>query len=204
MDFLHFLQKAKTKQFWETSKVICFNGGSNYPSLFFVELLSSLESKGILPADRKSLMLGSVDKQKMFASLQQSFLGQFSFYWLSLYECGKTERGKSDLFTFLMNYKGPHFVSFYLNSDKIVPKQKAMLKNVLVIDMEEQVDFVLFEKLLHLFNQTVNPQKLAFVRKIFKHSQRLFRHPGTNPAQQGMQATAFHHRSAGYAHFVGT
>jgi len=175
MEFLDFLAQCEDKAFWQKQKLLCFKGGADYPCLFFVELFGALGAKNILPAACKSMLIGSVEKNKLFASLKQSFLGQENFYWLSAYDFGKTEKGKGELFNFLATYAGPHFVAFYLNDDKMTAQHKAMLKNQTVVRVEGHIDIKTFERIASLLgNGSIRGPKKLFIKKLFKQVDHIF------------------------------
>jgi hypothetical protein len=175
VDFRAFLKQAKNTLFWEKNKVVCFKGrGGDYPCLFFTQLFDFLEQKGILPAPRKNLFIDSTEKKNIFESLQQSFLGQRTFYWLSEYQFGKIEKGnKKELFDLLTHYNGENFVSFYLHVEKLTAQCKNNLKNMLVINIDEFVDKVLLNEILQLFDKKFDANKREFIKQIFKISQTL-------------------------------
>jgi len=131
MIFTEFLENSINKNFWIKYKIICFTG-NDYPFLFFNNFFKKCENKKRLPAEYKSLPLNSTDSIQLMGNLQQSFLGQNNFYWLS--ECD-IKKNTSNL-NFLLNYKGPHFISFYLNEEKITNKIKTQLKKILTIKID--------------------------------------------------------------------
>ncbi len=167
MNFSDFLQQAKTKKIWSNKKVICFKG-QNYPILFFNRLFKILHQKNILPAPHKNLFINSTDKKQLQANLQQSFLGQKSFYWLGEYNFKGKDQNK--LLDFLTVYKEPHFIAFFLNDEIISCKISSNLKKNTVINMQDIIDESIFKKILKLFDLNFSNEKLKFVSKFFKQT----------------------------------
>jgi len=165
MIFTEFLENSINKNFWIKYKIICFTG-NDYPFLFFNNFFKKCENKKRLPAEYKSLPLNSTDSIQLMGNLQQSFLGQNNFYWLS--ECD-IKKNTSNL-NFLLNYKGPHFISFYLNEEKITNKIKTQLKKILTINIDSSVDEKLFKKISSFFNQKLTREHLSFISKLTKYA----------------------------------
>ena len=164
MNFSQFLKSCDNKNFWTNKKVICFES-KDYPLLFFNNLFNFLENKSLLPAQRKNLFLNSTEKIKLFASLQQSFLGQKSFYWLGEYKAGKTE-----LLEYLINYKGPHFIVFCITSEKSNAKLTTLLKKAGSVNIEDKINYETFEQIIKLNQKNLVTKKLTLIKKIFNQA----------------------------------
>ncbi len=172
MNFLKFLQQAQNKSFWADKRVICFKG-KNYPSLFFDRLFEFLEKENTLPFCRKNLFLLFEQKFSVTASLQQSFLGEKIFYWLGEYNFGAKEKKKAESLDFLLNYRGPHFIAFYLNDEKLSSAVLSKLKKIEVVEIDAAIDKDLFQRLLKLFNKSVQNGKADLVKRIFQQANSL-------------------------------
>ncbi len=174
IDFLKFLQNVKDKNFWENKKIVCFNGSNDYPFLFFAKLFRFLDSKNILPMHLKILNLDSIEKRDLFINLNQSFLGQSNFYWLSELEFTRSLKNSLEIFNFLINYNGDNFVSFYVKDEKIGSKYKNISKKICIVDVQEEIDLILFENLLELFEKNIKDKKSVFVKKLFRQVGTIF------------------------------
>lgn len=172
MSLESFLQQASKKTFWDNKRVVCFKG-KDYPFLFYSNLFNYLDDKNILPANNKNLIISQVDKAKLLGSLQQSFLGEKTFYWLGVYKATDAAKSKSDLFKFIVNYSGPNFIAFHLNDEKITSKVSSQVKRMDFIEIEENVNKSLFEKLIKFFGLDLGSRKLGLVRKIFQQAKYL-------------------------------
>ena len=172
MNLESFFQQASQKKFWDNKRVVCFKG-KEYPFLFYSNLFSYLENKKLLPAKSKNLIISQIDKAKILESLQQSFLGEKTFYWLGEYKATDAIKVKSDIFKFIVNYSGPNFIAFHLDDEKITSKVLTEIKKIDFIEIEEKVDKSLFEKLLKFFGQDLGSSKLDLVRKIFQQTKSL-------------------------------
>lgn len=163
MKLIEFLdQVIQTKSLPE--KTICFSG-SNYPFLFFSTLFSFLNKKKWLPAEYKILNFESIPKDELKANLVQSFLGQYFFYWFGDATIKSTDKKGIELLEFLSGYKGPHYIAFYL--DKV--KNAKFLKNedLNIVELDEEVDLKLIEKIVSFFEFDLTSSKFNFIKKMF-------------------------------------
>lgn len=165
MNFTDFLNQTTNKSFWEKQIVICFTG-KEYSFLFLNNLFKLLQKNNTLPASYQPLLLESTDENKLQSHLQQSFLGQKTFYWLGECEIKETAKNKIKSLDFLIAYKGPNFIAFYINKDKITAKVSNALKKITLIELE-QCDEILFKKIATIFGKNFNKEKLNIVKKIF-------------------------------------
>jgi len=169
MNFLEFLHQAKNKEFWHKRRVLCFIG-QDYPFLFFNQLFDFLEHESVLPAEHKNLIINITDKIKLVGALQQSFLGQKTFYWLGELKVGKTDKKGLDFCNFLLEYKGPNFITFYLNDEKLPTKFSSALKKVDYVQVEEGLDKLGFQSLVKFFDQKLVAKKLSLAKKIITNN----------------------------------
>jgi hypothetical protein len=164
MNFSDFLTQATNKSFWEQNKIICFSG-KEYSFLFINNLFKLLQEKNALAEPYRSLILESTDENKLQSHLQQSFLGQKTFYWLGECDSKETTKKKNTL-DFLIEYKGPNFIAFFLNEDKITTKISNALQKITLIELE-QCNESLFAKITTIFDKNFSKEKLDLVKKIF-------------------------------------
>jgi hypothetical protein len=169
MKLIEFLNQSKQKEFWHGSSVVCFKGESYY-FLFFSALFDFLGKKELLPATRKNIFITDIDKSKLFASLQQSFLGQTYFYWLGEYTVSSKDKNKLQMLDFLVKYKGPHNIAFFLNTEKLTIKNLSLYKKVDFIEVENKVDKDLFQVFLKFFEYKISSKKLGLIRKLLQTS----------------------------------
>lgn len=134
MKFTEFLKQAKKKSFWDSNNVICFRS-ETYPLLFCRTLFDHLNQKEIA-----SITTLHVDNRlQLWKTLQQSFLGGTSFYWLgNVVEKLKKQKQKKNepaMVELLSLYKGPHRVAFFVPEEH-KPSASA-LKRMLLIDLPD-------------------------------------------------------------------
>jgi len=80
ISFKNFLQSAVEEDYWKSSKIFCFKG-SDFCSIFFSKLFDFLECNQKLQYSKKSLLAENL-KNEYHSYLEQSILGNYSFYWL--------------------------------------------------------------------------------------------------------------------------
>lgn len=172
MNFIDFLNQSINKSFWEEQKPICFLG-KDYPFLFFNNFFRLLNEKKILAAPFRPLLLETTDENKLQSHLQQSFLGQKTFYWLGECEAKESAKSKFKMLDFLINYKGPNFIAFYLDEEKVTAKISAALKKITTIELENFVDEQLFKKICTFFDKNFSKEKLEITKKIFSQTKNI-------------------------------
>ncbi len=168
MKLTDFLEQSSNPNFWKTHTSICFVG-NNYPLIFFNNIFKNYQINKLLPAPYKNLPLNTTNSIQLMSNLQQSFLGQLNFYWLSECDIKATNKNNKTL-DLLLTYKGPHFIAFYLNEEKINTKIKSQLKKILTVNIETSIDEQTFKKISSLLNQKIRPEHSSFLSKLFKNS----------------------------------
>ncbi len=163
MKILDFLNQVKTANILQ-EKNICFLG-SDYQFLFFQRLFYFFENKKYLPAKYKNLIIESADKNEIHTSLTQTFLGEKYFYWLS-------DASSFKDIEYLLNYKSPHYISFYLNKEK-VPKSTDNNKFIFV-EIDEEIKFEDFVKITEILEIKISSQKLSIIKKIYSELNKNF------------------------------
>lgn len=169
MKFDDFLKNAINKNFWAKQKVICFIG-NDHPFLFFNYFFTKCKNNNFLPAEYKNLPLNTTDSIQLMGSLQQSFLGQLNFYWLSECEIKTSGSKKNNILDFLLQYKGPNFIAFYLNEEKINSQIRNKLKKILTIEISPLVDEKLFKQIASFFNQKISSEHFRFISNLLKNN----------------------------------
>jgi hypothetical protein len=139
--------------------VWCFVG-KKYPPLFFYFL------KGLLK-QKCSIMTLSIFNKELYNQEIMSCLGSSLLYWCPAIMEG-TSQEKEDFLHFITTYKGPHIISFFINSeDKFKPSQE-----MLVIELEEIIDKNLYKKLYACFlDNAINER---FVEDCFNAFSKIF------------------------------
>ncbi len=174
MKLEELFKKICDKSFWSDQNTLFFKG-SNYPFLFINNLFKTLEEKNIIPTPFKNLIINSTDKIQVSGSLQQSFLGETTFYWLGEYKFKKTDKTKIKLIDFLLTYNGPNFAAIYINEEKLPAKtlkqiKSKSLQDKSLIELKEQIDFEDFKSMALFFGKNINEKKLKIASQIFKNT----------------------------------
>ena len=160
MKFLDFLKQVKSEKIFPQNN-FCFVG-NYYSFLFFQKLFHFYKS--YLPAKYQNLIVDSVDKNEIHVSLTQTFLGEKYFYWL-----GDVSTFKN--IEYLLNYKAPHYIAFYLDKEKL---PKNIDNNFNIIEIEEKINFQLFTEILAILEIKISPKKLILIKKFFLNSSESF------------------------------
>ncbi len=168
MDFSFFLKEATKNSFWANTPNICFRGDEFNP-LFFNTLFSHLEKNALLPYPKTRLDLTTTDKKTVFATLNQSILGNCAVFWLSNILHEGTEKSKQDIFSLLLNYQGPHHIISFLPKDaKVSPG-----KTVTIIDMQTDIDQPTIELLFAFLKHNIQDKKIDLIKRMLKETKTL-------------------------------
>lgn len=114
MDFVSFLQKSRTSNFWANTTRIGFTSPS-YPVLFFSDVFKHIheaiasEYTGITHLDIHTRTVG-----ECMAALETSFLGMRSVYWLNNIS-ELPAAAKQQWLSYLATYQGPHCILFFVD-----------------------------------------------------------------------------------------
>ena len=165
MNFSAFLSQAESSEFWANKKNFCFSS-QEFPSLFFQTLFNHLEAKKILPAPRQKLDQQSGDLQTLIASLEQSFLGSTTFYWLGNIEAEKVSKANKQLLSYLVHYSGPNTLSFFISNETELPS----VKNFDIITIDQSVNSEVFKQIQDFFGIKIIGKRAELAQKIFKES----------------------------------
>jgi hypothetical protein len=172
MNFSEFLVKAKQKNFWKKSPVICFYG-EELPILFFRKLTDFAKEKNIINIES----LRVKNKKELWEILKQSFLGETSFYWLGDVEAIKKGKGTAlrgnepCLAEILSLYKGPHSIAFFLSRDQKI--SLSIKKRMIVVDIGNNFSFMETKKIFSFFKQNLDQDKTILLREIFSSIDRI-------------------------------
>ncbi len=172
MVFAEFLKQIKDKDFFKTKRVLCLKG-SSYPFLFCNKIIDYLKNQKLIDVQYQSLIINQVERKEIYGGLQQSFLGQNSFYWLGELKVTAKDKKDLELLKFLTEYKGPNFVAFFLNDEKLPVRAKTFLKNIDIIELEDKIDKKEFDNILKICEQDLNLKKQSLVDKFFRESKTL-------------------------------
>lgn len=158
MDFKTFLKSALNKDFWSTSKCLCFNG-TDFCPLFFNTLFNILDKNQTLPYLKKTLTT-DVLKNEYQAELEQGILGLYNFYWLGDLS---SHSKNTKLLSYVGSYQGPHFISFFISNDSKIK----MPKSATQINIDSKVGIEEFKPLISIFSTKLSDKKILLIDKIF-------------------------------------
>lgn len=164
MDLTSFLQLMHSPEMWKQRKNYCFVSNS-YPIAWFNMFFVMLNKNNVLPRSTyQRIFVHAAEKNALYATFNQSFLGQFSFFWLGDISEEKDSKSLTELTEFLFSYQGPHSIAYFVNnSSKLLPKQSA--SNIIHLPIE--VTAAQFTEYTQLFNITLDSKKTAYIKKIF-------------------------------------
>lgn len=163
MDLTSFLQSIHSPEMWQQRKNFCFVSNA-YPIAWFNMLFAMLNKKNVLPGPYQRIFIDTTEKRALYATFNQSILGQFSFFWLGDISEEKESKGLTELTDFLFSYQGPHTLAYFINStSKLLAKRSTSS----IIHLPSEVTASQFADYIHLFNITLDSKKAAFIKKIF-------------------------------------
>ncbi len=154
MKLTDFLQDEHTQKAIETASVICFKG-ETYPFLFCRQVMvycARMGSRDIVPSS-----MNSKDIASTMASLQSTFLGNESWYWLGSDE-GLSKKNAAAWQTYLTTYTGPNKLFLFTS------KPMKATKSRVVVQLPATVDYKLFLTLSTITGETQS----AFADQIYK------------------------------------
>ncbi len=166
MDIKVFFQKAASQSFWEQNNSVCFRG-PGYSSLFFYTLFNYCSANQLLPYQRSVLTCRDIDTKISIATLSQSILGEYLFYWLGDITPEGASKNKQALYSYIMSYKGPHKISFFITQECTVP---ATFSGI-CIDTPTIVDEPFFRHLATFLGEDFIGQKREIIQQIFSQNQ---------------------------------
>lgn len=163
MDFIAFLQSLNSPEFWQQRKSLCFVS-SSYPIAWFTMLFSQLNKKNTLPYPYQRILIHAAEKKTLYATFNQSILGQFSFFWLGDVSEEKESKSFQELTDFLFAYQGPHALAYFINSSsKLLTKRST--ENI--IPLPHEITLAEFTEYARFFGITLDAKKTAFLKKAF-------------------------------------
>ena len=175
MNLKEFLFQAKETSFWNDNKIICFKS-SDYPLLFFRCLFDFLRAKKIV--DFKSL--GTRDAINLYKTLQHSFLGQTSFYWLAdIQEIIKNKKGRDSFIEFLKEYDSENIIAFFCEKDDIIKavgktnttgRDVGRKEKIYVVEIPEKIYSKDLDVLLDFFDVTIPKKKFDLISVLLNRS----------------------------------
>lgn len=162
MDFTTFLSQAHTPEFWNERRVCCFVG-NEYSSTWFNMLFSYTDKHNLLPAPYQRIFVESIEKKTLYATLNQSILGCFSFFWFGNLSDEKENKQTQELITYLLSYKGPHYIGFFLNKTS---KHSQSATNPIVLPSELTVEQC--HNIISFLYEDTDAKKMQHLNKLIK------------------------------------
>lgn len=167
MSIEQLLQNITTPTYWQKTPVTCFVANS-YPYLFVRKLLAKLEADNSFSLPRSRIQLSTQDPKSLLPLLQQTVLGQASFFWLGDVEDGFTTKNRDVLLNGLSGYTGENRIAFFVQE---VPSKISL--HTIQLPMEiSATDGV---ALINTFAPKIlsSPQKLNCINNLFKQNKTL-------------------------------
>lgn len=162
MNIEQVLKVVFDKHHWQKSPVTCFTGNL-YPYQFIMKCLRVLESEQYLPAPRSRIQINNQDAKNFLPFLQQTILGQISFFWLGDVDESFTQKQATFLIEALSKYSGENRIAFFARE---VPQKNLIVELPLPSEITLDEGIVLikffFSKMLN------NSQKLHAIELLFK------------------------------------
>ncbi|MBD3231075.1 hypothetical protein GF322_00240 [Candidatus Dependentiae bacterium] len=168
MNLNEFLKNIKNKNFWSKQRVL-FLISANYPVLFLKKMFKKLEEQKLLPASLQKLSFDLMDNSQILSHLQQSFLGQSIFWWLGEYNFRKTDKNKLKILEFFLKYKGPNFISLYVDDNRFPIKINDQMK----VEIDEKINYKQFKSILLFFEKQFNSSKINLIKNLFENKRKI-------------------------------
>jgi hypothetical protein len=159
MDFDNFLSVVTTSEWWRSAKSYCFIG-QEYPLLWFSLLFTKLNRDHILPAPYQRIFFTNDEKKTIQATLSQSILGNFSFFWFGNLAEEKETKSTQEFFASLYQYQGPHTIAFF-----VTKPPKATTKNIVIITLPTELTPPQADSLVRLLAPNLDAKKKLFLKK---------------------------------------
>lgn len=135
LECVDFLSQATTKDFWSQANVYCFCG-NEYPSGFFSAMMTHLKKKDLFSFPYTRVFFEDTDPNVIGANLSQSILGSTSFFWLGDITISKPNKQEQKLLDFILAYKGPHTIAFFISKGKVLPTEG---KRTVVVNIDQAI-----------------------------------------------------------------
>jgi len=164
MDFSAFLSSATTTEFWQGRTTFCFVG-TTYPMLWFRMLFENLQHKHLLPYPVQYLHFDATEKKALHATLSQSMLGDFSFFWLGNINAEKETKASLEASAFLFSYRGPHAIAFFTTQ-----QPKNLPTASIVVQLPSAVDNKHLVELASFFGINLDDKKKTLLKSIIPTS----------------------------------
>ena len=164
MKSANFLKSITKQDFWNSSRVFCFKG-KNFCPLFFNKLLNLLEKDNYLPYSKEFISSENL-KDKYKVILEQSFLGDYHFYWLGDIS---VHLKNSKFLNFISSYRGPNLIAFFiLDGSKVKLHEKSRF-----IEISSNLNLDEFKELLTLYCPGITDKKITLVNSFFSQRKRI-------------------------------
>ncbi len=130
-----FLSQATSKDFWAQANLFCFCG-NEYPSGFFSAMMTHLKKNDIFSSGYQRVFFEDTDSNAIGQKLSQSILGNTLFFWLGDITISKPNKQEQKLLDFILAYKGPHAIAFFISKGKSLPIEG---KRSIIINIDQMV-----------------------------------------------------------------
>lgn len=162
MHLLNFLTQAQSPSFWQTHPNLCFTGKA-YESTWFYMLFEHLRKKNLLSNPYQRLFTDSMEKNVLHGTLGQSILGATSFFWLGEVSDEKETKQSLELIDFLIAYKGPHSIAYFINQSS----KALQSKNLEAIILPHEITLAIVIELAQFFGISLDAKKKTLLKNIF-------------------------------------
>jgi hypothetical protein len=160
---IEFLKEAKKKKFWGDNRIIVFRS-ETFSLSFYKTFFSFLKDINVI----QITPLHVEKKVELWKRLQQSFLGETSFYWLGdiveLVKKNKKKKNEPDIVELLSLYRGPHAIAFFLSSQHKI--SMSAQKRMFIVDLPHALSFPDICNLFSFFNKKFPVQKQKLIKDI--------------------------------------
>jgi hypothetical protein len=169
MNFKEFLTQARNTSFWQQKHAFCFTG-TEHSFRFFTQLFTLLKQYNVLGLPYQHIDSFGREKRELHGLLNQSMLGNNSFFWLGNLSEERESKAAAAFKEFACLYTGPHTISFFIETDQLPKAPVAQ-----VIQLPSMLDYYEFIALATFF-QFTDVKKLVLVDELFNnHKQPLTR-----------------------------
>jgi hypothetical protein len=86
-------------------------------------MMTNLKKKDCFPSSYERLFFEDTDPNIMGQKLSQSILGNSLFFWLGDITISKPNKQEQKLLDFILAYKGPHTIAFFISKGKVMPTE---------------------------------------------------------------------------------
>jgi len=159
MNFLAFIEKYKSYNFWSECNILHIKGDSQCP-VFLYYFLTRL--KEIILLQVETIYVDAQNFENIKSRLETSFLGKKKIYFLQNINSIKDKK-YFQCKDYLSKYQGPNIIAFFSDNNL----ESKIDNRTILLEIRDYVDYKVFLKLIDFLNKSLPPSGKSFIKKVF-------------------------------------